>query len=321
MEMRINTYYRNRLNDREKHTYDALVPQWMHMYPEIRVPNPGINMKKIIHAVHNDYPVLFYVQFFGSYSYTISPGIFKNPGEIKLRGLYLYDKETARALLDQCLNWGKAITNRLSDNIDHLNRALWLYEVMTQNMVYGELDLYEAHTIVGAVRYNKAVCEGYARSYKFLCDLADIPCITVTGELEGGLHAWNIIWINGEPSHVDITDGVSGKGLGNTRKSFLRNDEDMKILGYSWDTSEVPKTRIHNLSNPLIKASSKSEVAKIVRTLKKGDAVTIVLDYPMKRNAASINKLIQETVYKSLLPINLKSISYSDNYKFLFIEK
>ena len=321
MEMNINTYYRNRLNDLEKQTYDALVPQWMHMYPEISVPGTAGTIKAATEAIHNDYSILFYVNYYSGNTMMLVPGLFNMPGTIKMKGQYLYDKDTARVLLDECMNWGRAITSRLPRSMSTLNKALWLFDVLTQNMVYSELERYEAHTIVGVVKYNKAVCEGNASAYKFLCDLADIPCIMVTGTLDGGNHAWNMIWIDGEPSHVDVTDGVSGKGMGIARKCFLRNDEDMKILGYSWDEPVIPKTRIHNLSNPLVRVSSKAELKDTVRKMKAGDAITVVVNIPNQRNQKAINRLVAEAVYASDFPQSLKSVSYSANYKFLFIEK
>ena len=57
------------------------------------------------------------------------------------------------------------------------------------------------------------VCAGYADTFKFLCDMAGLPCITVCGKgfdrdgMNGDLHAWNMIWIDGSPYWVDVTWG------------------------------------------------------------------------------------------------------------------
>ena len=49
------------------------------------------------------------------------------------------------------------------------------------------------------------VCEGYAKAFKYLCDLStfdkEIYCFTVSG----GFHMWNVVQINGQNYYVDIT--------------------------------------------------------------------------------------------------------------------
>jgi len=63
------------------------------------------------------------------------------------------------------------------------------------------------------------VCEGYAKAYKFLCDLTDfystVDCITVTGDMNGAGHMWNIVTpMDGYNYLVDITNNDAGSKLG-----------------------------------------------------------------------------------------------------------
>lgn len=57
----------------------------------------------------------------------------------------------------------------------------------------------------GVFLQGSAVCEGYAKAYKILCDLSDIPCIIVFGELDGEKHAWNYVRLDGGWYLVDCT--------------------------------------------------------------------------------------------------------------------
>ena len=74
---------------------------------------------------------------------------------------------------------------------------------------------------------SKVVCEGYSKSFQYLCDLTswnDIfkECISVTGVMDGGTgaggHMWNIVTLrNGKNYMVDVTncdDGSIGGGNG-----------------------------------------------------------------------------------------------------------
>ena len=77
---------------------------------------------------------------------------------------------------------------------------------------YGGQSAYEA--LVGG----RAVCAGYSRAYKLMCDIEGIPCMLVYGNASGGTgggpHQWNIIKLDdGKWYEVDCTfdDPLGGK--------------------------------------------------------------------------------------------------------------
>ena len=58
------------------------------------------------------------------------------------------------------------------------------------------------------------VCEGYAKAFKYLCDLstfeADVACYTVSGTMDGGRHMWNVVRMgDGRYYLVDVTNSDS----------------------------------------------------------------------------------------------------------------
>ncbi len=72
-----------------------------------------------------------------------------------------------------------------------------------------------AHDAVGALLYGEAVCDGYAKAFKILCDAYNIPCIIVVGSaLQNGKeepHAWNYVEMeNGKWYAMDATWNDSG---------------------------------------------------------------------------------------------------------------
>lgn len=48
------------------------------------------------------------------------------------------------------------------------------------------------------------VCGGYARAFQYLCKLGNVECYYMLG-FTSGLHAWNIVKLNGAYYHVDVT--------------------------------------------------------------------------------------------------------------------
>ncbi len=88
----------------------------------------------------------------------------------------------------------KEVHNWLIDNIE--------YDV--------NLEADEPYSISGALTEGKAVCEGYARSFKYIMDELKIPCVLVsgTGTNSNGQtesHAWNYVQLDGKWYAIDVT--------------------------------------------------------------------------------------------------------------------
>lgn len=76
-----------------------------------------------------------------------------------------------------------------------------------------------------------SACQGYAvLIYKMLTE-AGVPCKVVTGTAQGGLHAWNIVKLDGKWYNLDATwdDPIGLFGDSNMRyQFFLKSDMDNK---------------------------------------------------------------------------------------------
>ncbi len=97
---------------------------------------------------------------------------------------------------------------------DHL-MALYLHDWLLERCTYDTSAPY-AHDAAGALALGRAVCEGIAKAYKFLCDRAGLPCAFATGHsrTSGGPHAWDIVYAAKRWSHVDVTDDLPGAESG-----------------------------------------------------------------------------------------------------------
>lgn len=89
----------------------------------------------------------------------------------------------------------------------------WLVEncEYVENADAGEQSDKTPYTMIGALLEKKAVCQGYSLAFKYLCDLADIPCIFVPGEAISPSsasfisHAWNYVRLGNAWYLVDST--------------------------------------------------------------------------------------------------------------------
>lgn len=83
------------------------------------------------------------------------------------------------------------------------------------------------------------VCEGYAKAFKYLCDLSslstDTECYTVSGTMAGGTgagsHMWNIVTLDGNNYLVDVTNCDAGSA-GAPDKLFLAGATGSVDAGY-----------------------------------------------------------------------------------------
>ncbi len=87
----------------------------------------------------------------------------------------------------------------------------YIHDYLIDNISYDQT--YEAdnnRNIYGALIYGDVVCEGYAKTFKYLLDKLEIPCIIVAGEAvnsEGVAenHMWNYVKINDIWYSIDVT--------------------------------------------------------------------------------------------------------------------
>ena len=86
----------------------------------------------------------------------------------------------------------------------------------------------------------KVVCEGYSKAFQYLCDLSDITCYTVTGDMDGGTgagaHMWNIIEQNGRYYLADITNSDKGTAGENGGLFLVPPAYGSLAKGYTYET-------------------------------------------------------------------------------------
>lgn len=116
--------------------------------------------------------------------------------------------------------------NKIGKNATDYDKAKYIHDYICKNCTYfhypkeeSDAVKWKVQTAYGCLCEGKAVCEGIARAYQLLMNRAGVECRTIYGAanedclviklskvLDSNLnHAWNIIKINGEWRHVDVT--------------------------------------------------------------------------------------------------------------------
>ena len=224
-----------------------------------------------INALTFDNPELFYIDVTKVYLLTeITTRAFSKTYRVSIgphEQSYLLDvfssDDVTRysiSMIEQCRNSIVAECEKLStvDKIRYVNN--YLIDNTEYDMSAGS----NVYNIYGTLIDGKAVCEGYARSVKYILDALDIPCIITCGIGRNSVgttenHAWNYVFVDSEWYALDVTwnDPVFKGGIGKLtdemryeyflnggNKFFEDHFEDGNIVG---DASfEYP--RISNLN-------------------------------------------------------------------------
>ena len=103
---------------------------------------------------------------------------------------------------------GKILENRTNDTYKNIKMVHdYLIETIQYDTTISKSNIYN---IYGAMINKECVCEGYARSFKYLMDELKIPCVLVIGKATNSEnitenHAWNYVQLDNNWYAVDCT--------------------------------------------------------------------------------------------------------------------
>ena len=117
---------------------------------------------------------------------------------------------------------------------DDFTKIKYLYDYIINTTEY-EKEAYENQNIISVLLFHRSVCNGYAKTLQYLSQLMGIPAILVSGDADGGSHAWNVILMDGNWYQIDVTFGESKASSQDLVASFINyayfglTDEEMYV--------------------------------------------------------------------------------------------
>lgn len=176
----------------------------------------GEMLARIANAVNYDHPELFFVDF--QHLNFMSDSV-----SMVYRINYKVKTGLRQAIIDGIEQKIKIIidTACVQNMKNDYEKCRWIHNYLVKNVSYNyaalkDPDHYpDSFGINGVFKEHRAVCEGISKAFKLLCDRMGVDALIVSGRssLEGvGTempHAWNIVRLEGEYSHVDVTWNIS----------------------------------------------------------------------------------------------------------------
>ncbi len=161
---------------------------------------------------------------------------------------YTYNESTYKSNLAKCNAIADKLVRGVKGNsaLNDLEKALILHDRLALHCEYDKhgLDTDTLHpsvyTICGVFVNKVAVCQGYAVAYHMLLKACGIESYVVdSAQLN---HAWNIVYINGRPYHVDVTwDDATWDINGRVNhQNFMRSNEGIYSTGHEATDYDTP---------------------------------------------------------------------------------
>ena len=195
-------YYYDNLSQDEKTAYLTLYYGFVEYDDSIRMEVQEEDLKDVFTAVLYDNPDMFWVDYEYDYmvysdSVAFSPKYRLTEDEVKTMQDSVNDK------IDEIITE----VNKLDSDYE---KELYIHDYIIENTEYDISTLEKMGDTVHSVLVSgKSICEGYARTVQILLDKLGIENYLVTGDTESDgeilPHMWNIVNIDGDNYHLDVT--------------------------------------------------------------------------------------------------------------------
>lgn len=199
----MEAYYYSKMNRDYQAVYRAMKQGFESLAESFQIPRvDGSALHEIFFQLRLDHPEIFWVSSFKYKYYQDSPNLIMMPE-------YLFEKSK----IQEHQKAMKARVEKLArpaQKFSEWEKEKYIHDFICENVRYDKLKKPYSHEIIGPLGQGVGVCEGIAKSVKILCDALGIWCmIALCGNNpEKGIkyrHTWNVVRINGNYYHLDVT--------------------------------------------------------------------------------------------------------------------
>ncbi len=198
------TFYYDQLTGKEQTAYRAVLYGILHEQDEFYIGDDYTkeDLKRIMYAFTYDYPEYYWCL---QYQMKVIAG----------QAYYvILDREEDQKEISGLLeSEADKITKKVLKQKGKYKQIKAIYDYIIQHTDYVENSRYD-QDIRSVLLHQQSVCSGYAKTFQYLCKLANIKCTTVNGysyenKAVKNPHAWNLVYLQGNYYWVDVTWGDS----------------------------------------------------------------------------------------------------------------
>lgn len=195
-------YYYNQLDDQAKQAYVTMYASVKNFDEKCTLKIDDETLSTVFTAVLYDNPDVFWIKTDYKY-YDLGNKVVFKPN-------YSYSKEEAIQYSLQLNNKVNEILSQASFCVSDFEKELFFHDYICSATIY-DIETFgkSGSSAYSALITGKAVCEGYARAMQILLDKSGIYNYLIIGDgTSNGTtepHMWNIVKLNNENYHLDVT--------------------------------------------------------------------------------------------------------------------
>ena len=236
----VNCYYYSMLSEEEKPVYKEIYAVLESMGKDVKLSTIDAQLlEKVFKCVLNDHPQFYYVEGYNYTTYTKGEEVVK----LEVTGKYSKTKEECEKADAQIENYVAACFSGIDEGISDYEKVKYIYRYIIENTEYN-LASEDNQNICSVFLNGESVCMGYAKAMQYLLLKQGILCTIVNGTAnEGQEHAWNLLLLDGQYYHLDVTWGDDSYTVANA------SDSKVGMTNYSFfcvTTEEISKTHTIN---------------------------------------------------------------------------
>ncbi len=250
-------YYYKKLPEQKKNVY-------MQMYKGFRAHQRSIeitvdptavspdDLLYIFTCLYNDTPSFYFLEVANVSWFIRTPTgyIFSMRYQYTDEQIERFDKDLIRGL--------EIFAKRyIQDGMSDYDKERVIHDYLVRTVIYDHESLTsdeqiarhgEIFNVLGPLLRKKAVCWGIACAFKLLCDYCHIKCFVVVGRAlnspeDAAGHAWNIVRLDNENYHVDVTWDIKKKGDISFSYDYFNLNDPLIRLDHTWDDGIYPRCR------------------------------------------------------------------------------
>ena len=260
----------------------------------------NINVDGILRSLIDDTPWLFFVdEWRGG----------ETGQKINIFPKYKYTRKQTEELRERCQQEVGIILSRLKEDKGVNGIAKHLHDILIRNIKYEKQNNYEVHTIIGPLLKRKCVCDGFSKLYKLILDELGIENYLIYGKgfvhtlSDSEEHAWNLVKIDNDFYHVDVTYDATLSMLDYIRYDYFLIDDTLISMDHYWNRSIIPNANnnkffIYNQDKYVV--SSRAELGQKIYERIRENCYDFVLKLPQNLDTNLIQKIVLECTLEAI---------------------
>lgn len=244
---------------------------------------------------------------------------------------YSKDPATVMAHKEKLKKKVEAILSQIiKPNMTDYQKELAIHDYLVKNCEYDMIGFKEnrisdeSFTAYGALCLGIAVCEGYSEAACILLNRSGVETKIITGKSKGIGHAWNLVKLEGEWYHLDITwnDPYQSDTISSIQYHYFNLTDSDISRDHQWDKTNyaacaVTKYNYYRYNNMVVKDQDEY-INRVVEEVQKGNRVItlqILEPDPGKFNMKTavkiiVNKLFLSCTYSYNQDVRVAGISF-----------